>query len=82
MGKGMIALTIFGILIAIVALLWYHGATQSTQYHEDMIKADCFPLDVEWDEEKGDYNKWPPSGWDCSRDKLGNLKSEFQHLPK
>lgn len=74
MGRGMVVLSIIGIIIAIVAIAWYVGRMNMHDYNQQMADANCFPLGVNWIEEKQDYDTWPPTGWDCSRTLGGEPK--------
>jgi hypothetical protein len=49
---GWIVLSVVGIIIGIVSLMWYIGVSNQHEYNERMIDADCFPLGVYWDEQK------------------------------
>lgn len=74
MGKGTVALWAFGIIFGIIALLWFLGSSADRKSDMEFAQRDCFPLGVTWLEDKQDYDKWPPTGWDCSRTLSGDPK--------
>ena len=72
------ALTVIVALIFIivnVAVIWNHANIRAiVDMTTDMPEQDCFPVDAIWNEEKKDYDTWPPTSWDCSRDITGDPK--------
>ena len=72
------ALTVIVVLIFIivnVAVIWNHFNIRAiVDKTTAMLEQDCFPVDAIWNEEKQDYETWPPTTWDCSRDISGNTK--------
>ena len=72
------ALTVIVVLIFIivnVAVIWNHLNIRAiVDKTTDMLEQDCFPVDAIWNEEKQDYETWPPTSWDCSRDITGDPK--------
>ena len=72
------ALTVIVVLIFIivnVAVIWNHFNIRAiVDKTTAMLEQDCFPVDVIWNEEKQDYETWPPTTWDCTRDITGDTK--------
>ena len=60
--------------ITIALYFQYQENAAQRKFSMRMIEEDCFSVDAIWNEDKQDYETWPPTSWDCSRDITGDPK--------
>jgi hypothetical protein len=73
--KALIVIVVIVFIIVNVAVIWNHFNIRAiVDKTTAMLEQDCFPVDAIWNEDKQDYETWPPTSWDCSRDISGDPK--------